>query len=425
MSRFAIHDYADFATALSLADMPEDVRDLARTCITDAVACAAFGARFAWSRMLREQVLAASAEGPCRLPLLDLPGLPADKAALLAGAFAHAFELDSLRKPGAGVHPGATVALPALLVAQEVGADEEETLRAVVAGIEVMFRIGTATLHSAEDRGFHAPSMTGPFGAAVAAGLLYGLSREQLAAALGLAGSMGGGILAFAGGGGGAMVKRLHLGRAAEAGVLACQLARRGYQGPASAVDGRFGVLAAYCPRSDPSRLTAGLGREWETRHLCIKRYACHVTAQAPVELLQDLRAEHGFAADDIVAIELGVSAKVLSHHADRSPPDTAGAQYSVPVALALSLLDDPDDPMTFARNPADAATLIERICLCPYREITSKWGCEMEVRLTSGAVRSATREAFAGTPEQPLSKGDVARKVRALTGEAPRDEGN
>ena len=83
---------------------------------------------------------------------------------------AHAFELDNVRQPGAGVHPGATAFLPALAVGETQKANGKAFLTAFVAACEVMGRIGVAAGNSLEKRGFHAPGLTGTFGAAVAAG---------------------------------------------------------------------------------------------------------------------------------------------------------------------------------------------------------------------------------------------------------------
>ena len=107
-------------------------------------------------------------------------------------------------------------------------------IAAIVAGFEVMYRIGRATKHSNERRGFHAPGTTGPFGAAVAAGKLLRLDATAMTNALGIAGSLACGLMEFARSGTGAMVKRLHLGRAAESGVLAASLAADGFTGPAA-----------------------------------------------------------------------------------------------------------------------------------------------------------------------------------------------
>src|SRR5205085_2527720 len=150
-----------------------------------------------------------------------------------------------------------------------------------------------ASRHSSEALGFHAPGLTGPFGAAIVAGRLLRLDGDRLCHALGIAGSLCGGVLAFAKAGNGAMVKRLHLGRAAEAGILAARLAEAEFEGPDTILDGEFGFLDTYCAESDPALLTAGLGEQWETRMLCIKRYPCHVTAHTPVESVRALRETH------------------------------------------------------------------------------------------------------------------------------------
>jgi len=171
---------ADYALSLRFEDLPPHAVQLAKHCLIDAVACALHGSAPPWSRIILQTVLANAGEGLCSFfGALPRP-LPCAPAALCLGAFAHAFELDSLRKPGAGVHPGATVALPALAVAEASGASGRDLLAAIVAGCEVMFRIGDATLHSPESAGFHAPGLTGPFGAATAAGLLMGLDAAEL-----------------------------------------------------------------------------------------------------------------------------------------------------------------------------------------------------------------------------------------------------
>src|SRR5262245_33632039 len=153
---------------LRFDDLPAVAIERAKQCLIDAVACAVFGQRFPWSAIVLDEALASGAGGPCSLPGVPGKRLHPPQAALALGTFSHAFGLDNLRKPGTGVHAGATVALPAFAVAQAQGAGGRELLTAIIAGIEVMFRIGNATLHTPEHVGFHAPGLTGPFGAAAA-----------------------------------------------------------------------------------------------------------------------------------------------------------------------------------------------------------------------------------------------------------------
>jgi 2-methylcitrate dehydratase PrpD len=407
-----------YASSLRFEDLPASPIALAKHCLIDAVACVIFGQRFPWSAMVLEEALASGSGGPCRLPGVPDQRLHVPQAALALGAFSHAFELDSLSKPGMGVHPGATVALPAFAMAQAVGASGRDLIAAIVAGVEVMFRIGAATLHSPEHIGFHAPGMTGPFGSAAACASLLRLNARATANAFGIAGSLAGGLLAFAKAGSGGMIKRLHLGRAAEGGVVAARLAQRGYEGPLSVLEGRFGLLEAFCEESDPSLLTKNLGRVYEIERLCLKSYGLHVTAQVPVQLLRGWIAEHGFLGDDIAAISFEGSEKVVSHHSDPDPADIMLAQYSVPFAVALSAYHNPLDPGVFSdRTIADPRVrdLARRIRVAGDAKIKG-WGGRMRVTLRDGRTFEGVLENFLGCPETPMTAEQLRRKFDKLT---------
>jgi 2-methylcitrate dehydratase PrpD len=73
--------------------------------------------------------------------------------------------------------------------------------------------------------------------------------------ALGIAGSLAGGLMEFARSSTGAMVKRLHLGRAAESGVLAASLAADGFIGPRSVLEGEAGFLKVFCTEWNTPRI--------------------------------------------------------------------------------------------------------------------------------------------------------------------------
>ena len=222
-------ELADYAASCRYQDIPPDVVDRAKQCITDTIAAVIFGYDLPWSRMLVAFAAKNGAGGNSRILGLGAPRVNAPAAALANGALAHAFEMDNLTWPSTGVHPGATLLTSGLAVAQERGIGGRELITAIVAGAEVMIRIGRATKHSNEGRGFHAPGTTGPFGAAIACGRLMGFDTERMRNALGIAGSLACGLLEFARAGNGAMVKRLHLGRAAVSGVLAASLAGEGF----------------------------------------------------------------------------------------------------------------------------------------------------------------------------------------------------
>ena len=159
---------AEYAAALRYEDLPAEIVRRAKECIADTVAAIICGSALPWSRIVIRYTERTGPGGKSRILGNRGAAVQANAAALANGALAHAFELDSLTRPGAGAHPGATVLPPALAVAQERGSDGKALIAAFVAGNEVMIRIGRATGHTNEARGFHAPGTTGPFGAAVA-----------------------------------------------------------------------------------------------------------------------------------------------------------------------------------------------------------------------------------------------------------------
>lgn len=407
---------AAFAAGLRYEDIPPEHIDRARQCVIDTVGACLFGSQLPWGRIAAGYARHYGSGGASRI--VGTPhAVAAPMAALANGVFAHAFELDSLRKPGAGVHPGATLLPPALAIADELELDGKAVLAAFVAGCEVMFRIGAASRHSSESLGFHAPGLTGPFGAAVAAGRLLGLDAGRLTHALGIAGSLCSGLLAFTKAGNGAMVKRLHMGRAAEAGILAARLALEGYEGPDTILEGKFGFLEAYCRDPDPARLTDGLGKRWETATICLKRYPCHITAHTPVQTMQELRAEHGFDGSDIAQLSVLAGAKVLSHHAIHEPKDIAAAQYSVPFCTALAAFHDPGDPRVFSEcmlSDARVTDLCRRIRLGLLDDPQSRysgWASTVIVRLKNGREFTRTADDFKGTPASPLAQKELREK--------------
>jgi 2-methylcitrate dehydratase PrpD len=183
-------------------------------------------------------------------------------------------------------------------------------------------------------------------------------------------------------------------------------------------LEGQYGLLEAFCQEREPALLTKGLGETYEIERVCIKRYACHVTAQAPVELVRDLMAQHKFAGDDIRELAIEGAAKVLSHHSDADPADVMLAQYSVPFSVARATYHDPNDPTVFSdRTLADTRVraLARRIRMAK-GETTKGWATRMTVALHDGRVVEGARDTFLGCPETPMTPGQLRTKFDSLT---------
>ena len=412
---------ARFAVKLDYREIPAEVIDRVKACILDTLAVSVYGSTKPWSQTVSKLVRETGARGRSTV-MGENWRAQAAQATLANGVMAHAFELDNVRQPGAGVHPGATAFLPAFAMAEEKKTNGKALLSAFVAACEVVSRIGVAAGNSLERRGFHAPGLTGTFGGAVAAGRLLGLNEEQMVNALGIAGSYSGGLIEFSRCREGAMVKRLHLGKAAEGGVNAALLASRGFAGPESVLEGKFGFCQTFSDSPKLPYLTHRLGTMFESLNICIKRCACHINAHAPIEALQKLRGKIGFAPGDIRQIVVGGIEKLVTHHANYQPKDLMMAQYSMPFCVALSLYCDPTDPESFDENKLSdkkILAMMRKIRLETDSEIEQKgWdrAARVTIDLTNKQRHSSLVIHFKGTPRNPLSHSEVEDKAKKLT---------
>jgi 2-methylcitrate dehydratase PrpD len=418
---------AEFAAAYRYEDIPSDVIERAKQCIIDTIATVIFGYELPWSRMVAAY---AERSGPGGKSGILAPGgaaVTAGAAALANGASAHAFEMDNLTWPSTGVHPGATLLVPGLAVGQERGSSGRALIAAVVAGAEAMIRIGRATHHSNEGRGFHAPGTTGPFGAAIACGRLMGFDASRMQNALGIAGSLSCGLMEFARSGTGAMVKRLHLGRAAESGVLAASLANEGFTGPVSVLEGEFGFLRVFCGDAfDATELTRGLGESYATRSIMLKRFPCHITAHTSVQAILDLVAEHRYAVADVESIHIAGNDKMARVNNIPSPADIMMAQYSIPFCVALAHVRDPRDPRSFddvaLRDPTIRA-LAQRVTITIGEDRPTPLAAVVTVALKDRRVLKRSVADFKGTPDRPLDRAELREKFLLLTRHCKADD--
>lgn len=419
----ASHHLAEFAVGLTYGRIPPEVIERAKDCVIDTVAACVFGSQLPWTQTVIEFAKRNSAAGGC-----SVFGTPvkvrAPFACLANGASAHAFELDCLVEPSVGIHPSAALAVPGLAPAQGRKLDGRKLLSAIVAGYEVLYRIGHAANHAIEKNGFHSPGVVGPFGTAVVIGRLFDIDAKQMANAFGIAGSLSSGLMEFSMTGG--MVKRLHLGRAAEGGFMAAVLARDGYTGPDGVLDGKFGFLNVYCNGGEPERLTKDLGSVWHVMKTKIKRYSCHSTAQVPVTLALDLRQKHGISGDDVAGITVAAGEKVVKQHAINEPRDITMMQYSVPFCVATALYRDPLDPRTFSEATLNdpkirALSKSAKVELLKSAPGYSSSAARLTLNLKNGKTLTAEGHDFKGTPTMPLTRPELLDKFLKLTAHRDR----
>ena len=411
----------EFATSLSTANVPPRVLKQAQTCFIDSIGCGLFGAKQSWGEMMADNMLAEGSVGKCTL-LGRREAMAPAPAALVNGTAIHGFEFDDVIVGGI-VHPGAVVIPSALAAAEYANVSGSRLLLGVIAGYEAMMRVSLALGIEPSQRGFHMTPIVGPIGATFAAGVTIGFTPDKLLAAIGLACSASSGIKSFAGGSGGGMVKRMHAGRSAEAGVRMCQLADRGFTGPRAALDGKFGLLEVFSGRTGRAeRLTEELGSRWATDAVWVKVYPFCGGIHSAVQALRQLRGDVAFEAREIKKVRIGTSHDVIRKNCDPAPSDTMGAQYSIPYCAAVTLLANPKDPAMFSElaiaNPIvrELATRIE-LYVDEQAEAAypNQLGARVELHLVSGEVRTSTAFDAHGTPADPCTDTEREAKFRQL----------
>ena len=424
-SRSRSRELVEFAHGLRLESLPPDIIARSKGVLLDSLGCTLFGSLQPWSKIMAEEMLAEGPRGRSTI-VGRKETVAAPAAALCNGTATHGFELDDLLDE-AIVHPGAIVVPAALAAAESSGASGSKLLAGIVAGYEILNRVGLALGVEPAHRGFHKTALAGPIGAAVAAGVILDLTPDQLLSATGLACSTSSGIKSFAAGTGGGMMKRMHCGRAAEAGVRMAQLAARDFTGTPTAIDGKFGLLEVYGGKTArPELLTAGLGREWAMECVYVKVYSCCSWIQAAVQQLVALRGPQPLKPEAIKQVRIGVSSYAARNNGEPAPVDTMGAQYSFPYCAALALAGDPTNPSMYLEKAiTDPARreLARRVELYVDGEMEAAYprhyGSRIELALANGERRTSFVLDPHGMPADPVTAEERVEKFARLAGHA------
>jgi len=417
----ATRDLARFAAGLHFEDVPRAVVERIKYCMLDSIGCCLFGVTLPWTRHVQAMVEADDAKAVasifgsgCKTSIAQ--------AVLVNSTAGHAFELDDIHKESI-VHPG-SLAMPVALAYAEAanGASGRDVITGMTAGYEVGTRVGNAATMSLFLRGFHPQGTSGAFVAAATAGRMLKLNAPQMQHALGIVGSQAGGLMAAQEG---AMVKRFHSGRAAQSGVYSAQLAKRGFTGITDVLEAPYGgYLSSYSDKPDPQRLTAGLGKVWETLNVGYKPHASVTSIHTALDALAEIMRDNKLKADDIAGVDVGISHMTHVHCAwEYKAQSVTAAQMNLFYGMAVIALDG----MAFVeqyreerlRDPQILA-FIKRIRAHVDNAIEGM-GAEFRhaarVKVKTRDGRNFDREFLhrRGSPENPLEPEDVEYKFREV----------
>jgi len=417
-NQFAVQLFAKFATQFNEENVSDEVWHHAKRAVIDWYASLYPGLETESVRVLEKALQEDLDRGASTLG--NGRSATVRAAALFNGTAAHAAEVDdSFRE--AMYHPGAATIAAALAAAQAVGANGKKFLHAVILGYEVSTRIGMV-MGRPHYRYWHNTGTMGSFGAAAAAANLYGLNEDEFSNSLALAATFTAGLQqAFKTE---PMAKPLHAGRAAEAGILAAQLAKQGMLSSLDVLEGELGLGNAMSEGVDWSKVTSTLGSDFHITRLTFKNHiGCGHTFPS-IDGALFLKESHGFDAKDIQKVELGVYRPTLdiAGHTDSQTADEAkfSINYMVASALAFGSVRlsafEPDrlnDPLT--------RDLISRICAQLDPEVDAGFperrSARVTITLKDGRNFEHLQPDRKGDPELPLSDADLEGKLIELAG--------
>lgn len=417
---------AHFLANTGYGDIPADVITRTKHLMLDGFGCGLLSARLDWSQRAVATLHALDGDGAASVWGWKTR-VPPMAAALLNGTFIQGFELDDYH-PYGPLHSEAC-ALPAVIgTAEHLGkVDGKRLLESTVLGFEVGPRIGMAMGGlQLVTRGWHCGSVYGVLSGVAGAGKIRRLNEEQFEDAIGTAATQACGLMSaqFE-----AMVKRMHSGMSARSGVLAAALASAGFTGIKKVLERDFGGFAQTFCGIDPfdlSRLTDGLGKQWEVMRIAVKpAYSAMAGTHSAIEGALKLRATPGFNIDKVKEIRIGTTEAMLHHGGFKleRPATAIGAQMSHRYVVAVTLLDGSPTVPQFAPsriNRDDVWKVIDRIQTYQDMEIDSRgeqgrWGTRLLVTYTNGKSETIEVSHPKGGEKYPLSNEDIVQKYDKL----------
>jgi len=416
---------AKFASNVNYEDLPPDVVDRAKYFCLDFAGVTLNGSTTDSAKAVVRALDDVGRSGPSTIVGTNKRALP-EYAAMANGTAFHSIEMDDVNNE-ASLHPGVVAFPTALAMADIAPVSGKDFISAVVAGYDVIIRLGRALKPKEHyGRGFHPTGTCGAFGGAAVAARLLGLQGDDYTHALGIAGSQAAGSMEYLAQG--AWTKRLHPGWSAHSGIWAALLARAGYSGPTTILEGRDGFLNAYSGDPDPSLVLKDLGEEYQVTRTSVKPHACCRYNQGPIDCLLEIGKSNDFQAMDIEEVKIGVLSQGMRLVAEpveakRNPESVVDMQFSMPFAAAVALSYGSASLKEYAIGVPDRPEvrhIMDRVqCVTDPKldaqtpKLFPAWA---EVRTSNGRTMRSELTYPKGDPENPVTWDEMRTKFNLLS---------
>ena len=344
----------EFITQAKWKDFPPDAVALAKRCAIDGLGVMLAGSTTRGSAILRDYIRTSDGSAEATVIGQQVFRTSTRSAALANGASGHAMDWDDTQLSatadrifGLLTHPTVPPLAAALAIGERMGASGTQFLEAFLTGFEVECKIAEAIHPNHYKKGFHSSGTIGTFGAMVAAAKLLGLNADRTAHALSIAASMCAGIRVNFG----TMTKPLHVGNAAQNGIMAAELAERGFTGGDDGLDGPWGFfqIFSFGDGFDPARIIGKLGNPHTIVNpgISIKPYPCGVLGHPTMDAMRTLVTRHDVKPDQIRAIRVRAASNVAKIAGAFGMKVLAwGPRLTIPIAAAAGAEFKPLDDL-------------------------------------------------------------------------------
>jgi 2-methylcitrate dehydratase PrpD len=410
---------AVFINETSYENIPEDAIEKAKLCLFDLIFVAIGGQLSNLPAVKIITQYAKEISGAKEAIILgDGSHIPCEYAAMVNSVASEILELSD-GDPTIIGHAGQAVIPSALAIAEKENVSGSELLAAIVVGYDVMVRIGYAVMPSAFDRGLSSSGCLGSFGAVAAASKILQLNKEEIINALGLA--------AFASGfreswtGTGTMDKDLMVGEATRRGLLAAMLAKKGFSGASTILEGKRGFCHSLADDVDFNATLKGLGEEYKILNQYLKAYPSCRHTHATIDAVLELANTHSLRAKDIRSVKI-----YLNEHAAaiaiEAPDSYVGVRFSQQFAASVALLKRKATIHEFTEEMAKDQELrglmgkveigVDPILDKMWPE---KWASRVEVTLANGETLSNQVDYPKGDVRNPINEKELQQKLMSL----------
>jgi 2-methylcitrate dehydratase PrpD len=404
--------FADFVVDVNYNDLPEDVVKKVKLCFLDFLGVTLRGSKEK-SSLAVNNIINKNNEstviGHGKSGVLD--------SALANGIAAHSLDMDDGSRM-AQLHPGACVIPAALSICESYNKNGKELISSIIAGYEIAISLGILANPEHRNKGFHSTGTCGTFGAAAAVCKALSLDKNQTINALGLAGTQASGLLESDHAG--SMGKHLHAGKAAQSGILSALLAKEGFTGASTIIEGKEGFLSAMADFNGKKQLDLG---NFHILNVYFKKYpVCrhlHSTIDATLEIIKknDLKAE------DIHKI-IVKTYKIAANHNNYNPESTEALRQSLPLSLAIALKnrDLNLDNLEINRDIAEISSKVVIECSENLDDLyPNKRSSEVTIHTNTQSYYSRV-DLPKGEPENQFTEEELQKKFFSLNPEVNID---